>query len=92
MKKSLVFLAILAAAGAAAAQTPAPASLQQACVNAVKPTLKGVERIRDIGGNNEQNVTFAISENGGKVRVVDCRVQADGKLKLINKGAVVKSS
>jgi len=90
------------AASAPAAKASAPVNvapplnsqLQAACVNKVKPTLKGAERIRDMGANLgkvDQNITFAISANGGKTRVVSCEVQGNGTLKLVDKGTIEKS-
>ena len=73
---------------------PLNSQLQAACVNKVKPTLKGAERIRDMGANLgkvDQNITFAISANGGKTRVVSCEVQGNGTLKLVDKGTIEKS-
>lgn len=90
MKKSLVVLLALASFGVMAQQ--AAPSLEQVCLDRVRPTLKGVERIRDIGGDRQMNVTFAISANGGATRVVDCRVQKDGTLQLVDKGSIKKAS
>lgn len=88
-------------AGAHAAQpkevaAPIPASnstLQSACVEKVKPTLKRVERIRDMGmskGDIDTDINFNISENGGGSRIVACQVQKDGSLRLITKKSTAK--
>ena len=68
-------------------------ALQAACIKKIQPTLKGTERIRDIGsakGSVEQDIMFAVSQNGGKTKVIACQVQKDGSLKLVNKGTPAK--
>jgi len=81
-------------AKAASAPPKDNSALQAACIEKIKPTLKGAERIRDIGeaqGKLERDIMIAISENGGKVRSVACSVQKDGTLKLTTKGYLTKS-
>lgn len=79
-----------AKAATADAVPAANSSLQAACVDKVKVTLVGAERIRDIGiskGGVDDNINFNISANGGASRVVTCQVQKDGSLKLVPKVA-----
>lgn len=87
---------VIPASSAAAPVNMAPtlnSQLQAACVAKIKPTLKGAERIRDIGtsiGKVDQNINFSISANGGKIRIMSCEVQKNGTLKLVAKGEIFK--
>lgn len=96
MQNQILAAVLFAAATSAGAQQPAAAqqattpssALQAKCIELAKPTLKGAERIRDIGsqkGKVDQDVWFRISANGGPTRTLACEVQTDGSLKLINK-------
>ena len=95
--KLIYLLLVLAPLAQAQQKTPSQAvqnqgsALQAACIKKITPTLKRAERIRDIGsakGKVEQDIMFAISQNGGKTRAIACQVQKNGTLKLVEKGNI----